>query len=212
MNILGCLNQYLERGHRKLGILVALLALITLLLEDSYVREKRDLLYWREQLMVVHRNPYVVFVVVLVAIVLQLLLMLVQHRIQWITCGILAETIRKHRSRKFADFIMRRLLWHLELAMLSMPLDENRNILHDPAVQKRFQMAKDKAYLAVDVFRRDAAALLLNRLPLTSEDSPFFVLKEEEQALLKGGYSRINLRVSSDVLRQLLYPHSKSLD
>ncbi|KAH8366040.1 hypothetical protein KR093_008596 [Drosophila rubida] len=212
MNILGYLKQYVERRHRKLGLLFAFFALFTLLLEQSYVRDQQDLLYWLEQLTVVRRHPYKVIAVILLAIMFQFVLMVVQRRIEWLTCGIFAETIRKYRSRKFADFIMRRLLWHLELAMLRMPVDLKQNILVDPEVQKRFQLAKDKAYLAVDVFRRDAAALLLNRMPLTSEDSPFFILKEEEQALLNGGYSRIKLRVSSDVLKQLLYPQSKSLD
>ncbi|KAH8395050.1 hypothetical protein KR215_006550 [Drosophila sulfurigaster] len=212
MNILGYLKQYVERVHRKLCIFFVLLALFTLLLEQSYVREQRDLIYWIDQLKMVLRHPYMILLVLLVILMGQLLLVKLQRRIERFTCGIFAEIMRKYRSRKFADFITRRLLWHLELAMLRMPVIEDQNMLHNAKVQERIQLAKNEAYLAVDIFRRDAAALLMSRLPLNSEDSPFFILDEEEQALLRGGYSRIGLRVSSDVLRHLLYPQSKSLD
>ncbi|XP_034482195.1 uncharacterized protein LOC117787710 isoform X1 [Drosophila innubila] len=206
------LKRYLQRCHRKLGAFFALLGLLTFFLEQNYVGQQRDLLYWKDFLMILEQHPFVFCLLVLVMILTRLLVLTAHQNVNVGIQTIFSELIRKYHQRKFADFIVRRLLWHLEMAMLRMPPAIKADLLEDPLMQQRLQLAKNMSYKAVDVFRRDAAALLLDRLPLNREDTPFFILKEEELELLNAGYSHISLNVTHDVLRQLLYPKSKSFN
>lgn len=107
---------------------------------------------------------------------------------------------------------MRRMLYDLELAMSRMPaqLDEQA-LLNDVLLQQRYQLARNEAYKAVELFRRDAAALLFARHRQPQEVAPFFVLKEEDMALQHAGYAQIGLKVTHQVLWQLLYPESGSV-
>lgn len=75
----------------------------------------------------------------------------------------------------------------------------------------RYEMAKEAAYRAVDVFRRDAAALLFKRYLFSAEEQTF-VLHEEELMLMHGGYGQIALRVDCQLLRHLLYPQASDKD
>ncbi|KAL7733236.1 hypothetical protein ACLKA6_004742 [Drosophila palustris] len=202
------LKHYLQRYHRKLAVFFALLGLLTFFLEQSYVGQQRDLFYWMDLLMVLRQHPFLFCLLVLVMILTRLFVLTAHHNVNVGVQIIFSELLRKYHRRKFADFIVRRLLCHLELAMLRMPQSSLRDLFDNPAIQQRLQLAKDMAYRAVDVFRRDAAALLIDRLPPSSEDNPFFILQEEELDLLNAGYSIISLNVTNDVLRQLLYPQS----
>lgn len=205
-------KHYLQRYHRKLGAFFALLGLLTYFLEQNYVAQQRDLLYWMDLLMVLRQHPFLFCLLVLVMILTRLFVLTAHQNVNVGMQAIFSELLRRYHRRKFADFIMRRLLWHLELAMLRMPQSLKEDLFDDPAIQQRLQLAKDMAYKAVDVFRRDAAALLIDQLPFSGEDSPFFILQEEELDLLNAGYSHISLNVTYDVLRQLLYPQSKNFD
>lgn len=87
--------------------------------------------------------------------------------------------------------------------MSGLPMQLNEQaLLEDSQLLQRYQLAKHEAYQAVDLFRRDAASLILPQDVAPS----FLVHKEEDQALLQAGYAQIGLKVSHQVLRQLLYP------
>jgi len=206
MSALSKLKLCLDRCYRKLGTVVALLGVLTYLLKQSYVEQQRDLLYWMDLLLLV-KQPLISYCFLpLVISLTQLLLFIANPRIEYGMEVILSKLTHKYRQRKFADFIVRRLLWRLELPMLSMSQALDQDLFGDPSVQLRLQLAKDSAYRAVDVFRRDAAVLLLDVQSPPSEGISFFILEEEELELLNAGYSKIGLHVTKNVLKQLLYP------
>lgn len=87
--------------------------------------------------------------------------------------------------------------------MSGLPMQLNEQaLLEDSQLLQRYQLAKHEAYQAVDLFRRDAASLILPQDVAPS----FLVHKEEDKALLQAGYAQIGLKVTHKVLRQLLYP------
>jgi len=206
MSVLSELIRCLERCHRKLGAVVAILGVLTYFLKQSYVGQQRDLLYWMDLLMLVKQPLNFFCFLTLVMIFTQLLLFIANPRIDYRMEVMLSKLTRKYRQRKFADFIVRRLLWQLELAMLGMSQALDQDLFVDPSVQQHLQLAKDSAYRAVDVFRRDAAVLLFDTQSSPSEDISFFILEEEELDLFNAGYSKISLHVTKNVLKQLLYP------
>ncbi|KAH8398775.1 hypothetical protein KR222_003130 [Zaprionus bogoriensis] len=208
-NVCGYVKRCLQRRHRLLGATCACAALLTFVLEHNYVGKQRDLLYWLELLRVTTHSPLFTCFLLLVSLSQLLLLLAVQMRLNQAMQMIFSEIALKYRRRKFADFIMRRMLLQLEVAMSRMPVPLDASaLLTDPQLQRSYQQAKEAAYQAVDLFRRDAAALIFDRYQLPHEAAPFFVLKEEELALLHGGYAHIGLNVTHQVLWRLLYPHS----
>ncbi|TDG52966.1 hypothetical protein AWZ03_000509 [Drosophila navojoa] len=203
-----CLTRCMRRRHGTVATVIAALALLTYFLKQNYESDERDLLYWREVVLLSSRHPCLMAALVATVLCPLLTMALIQQRLIRTVEGTVSRMRRRNRRRQFADFIVRRLLLQLELAMLRMPrklrVDQQ---LNDPRARMRCEMAKEAAYRAVDIFRRDAAALLFKHRR-RSLDEATFVLDEEELMLLHGGYGHIDLRVSCQLLRRLLYPQA----
>ncbi|EDW69040.1 uncharacterized protein [Drosophila virilis] len=211
MNSLGQLKRCLQRRYRTVASAIVFVALLTFFLEQSYVGQQRDLLYWREMVLHISHQPCLLCCLTATVLCPLLIMLLIQQRLIQSIEYTVAKLMRLYRRRKFADFIVRRLLLQLELAMQRMPGQlEAQQLLDDPITRRRYQLASEAAHRAVDIFRRDAAALLFQGYRLYPEDTTY-VLREEELVLLHGGYGQIELHVNSQVLRRLLYPQGKSL-
>lgn len=198
----------MRRRHGTVATVIAGFALLTFFLEQNYVSEERDLLYWREVVLLSADHPCLLAALIATVLCPLLTMALIQQRLIRTVESKVSRMRRRNRRRQFADFIVRRLLLQLELAMLRMPrklrVDQQ---LNDPRARMRCEMAKEAAYRAVDIFRRDAATLLFKR-HRRSVDEGTFVLDEEELMLLHGGYGQIDLRVDFQLLRRLLYPQA----
>lgn len=198
----------MRRRHGTVATVIGGLALLTFFLEQNYESEERDLLYWRDVVLLSSRHPCLLAALIATVLCPLLTMALIQQRLIRTVESTVSRMRRKSRRRRYADFIVRRLLLQLELAMLRMSrklrVDQQ---LNDPRARMRCEMAKEAAYRAVDIFRRDAAALLFKR-HRRSLDEGTFVLDEEELMLLHGGYGRIDLRVDCQLLRRLLYPQA----
>lgn len=209
LSLPGYLKRCLQRRYPLLSVCCLCVALFTFVLEYNYVGKQRDLLYWVQLLRSMLR--WLLFTcsllctcsLLLVTILQLCVLVMVPARFNGMMKFLLCDMSRKYRRRRFANFIVRRMLCQLELAMSGLPMQLNEQaLLEDSQLLQRYQLAKHEAYQAVDLFRRDAASLILPQDVAPS----FFVHKEEDQALLQAGYAQIGLKVSHKVLRQLLYP------
>lgn len=206
------LKLCLQRRYCLLSVISLGVALLTFVLKHNYVGKQRDLIYWLELLRASTRLPLFTSSLVMVTLLQLVLLGMVQTRFNQVMKLVLSDLSHRYCMRKFADFIVRRMLYHLELAMSKLPAElDEQALLDDELLQKRYQLARDEAYQAVEVFRRDASALLFARHRLPQEVAPFFVLKEEEMLLQQAGYAQIGLKVTHQVLWQLLYPESGSV-
>lgn len=211
----GYLKHCLQCRYLLLSVCCLCVALCTFVLEYNYVDKQRDVLYWMQLLRtMLHWLLFTCSLLctcsLLVVTILQLcLLVMVQTRSNEMM-KLLSDMSRKYQSRRFANFIVRRMLCQLEWAMSRLPMEvDKQGLLEDSKLLQRYELAKHEAYHAVDLFRRDAASILFPQPRLPQDVAPFLVLKEEEKALLQAGYAQIGLKVTHQVLRQLLYPQNR---
>ncbi|XP_068142226.1 uncharacterized protein [Drosophila tropicalis] len=108
----------------------------------------------------------------------------------------LNEYLAGRQRKRFASFIVRRLIYQLDVASRIMgPIGENLSKYHE---------ATETAYRAVAEFRRDANALLVERPSSSDGDLQFFVLAEEEAELTEAGYGQRDIDVTVEMLLDLV--------
>lgn len=207
LTLRGYLKHCLQRRYLLLSVCCLCVALCTFVLEYYYVGKQRDLLYWMQLLRTVLR--WLLFTCSLLCTCSLLVVTILQLCLLLMVQLLLSDMSRKYGRRRFANFIVRRMLCQLELAMSRLPMEvDEQALLEDSQLQQRYKLAKHEAYQAVDLFRRDAASILFPQPRLPQDVAPFLVVKEEEKILLQAGYAQIGLKVTYQVLKQLLYPQN----
>ncbi|KAH8361175.1 hypothetical protein KR200_009195 [Drosophila serrata] len=124
-------------------------------------------------------------------------------------CSLVRRQLYECQRRRYANYIFRRLLWHLNVAFATATccLDGNddQQRLLDSCLG-----ASEQASLAVQLFRRDAFKVLYptQELLATSPGELYFVADEEEQEMAEAGYggTDVKVEVSDELLMYLLYP------
>ncbi|XP_017030567.1 uncharacterized protein [Drosophila kikkawai] len=116
------------------------------------------------------------------------------------------------QRRRYASFIFRRLLRHVDEAFAEVTrMNVNE---HDEQQQQLllegYLEARKRADLAIRLFRRDACKVLYPSQDLltSSPGELYFVADGEEQEMAAAGYSSadVKVEVSDEFLMQLLYP------
>nr|XP_017026438.1 uncharacterized protein LOC108077556 [Drosophila kikkawai] len=110
------------------------------------------------------------------------------------------------RRIRFASFIVRRLLYQLQLAGQRLPKPKTAFDLMDPAIQQIFEQVQKDAYQAVQLFRRDANALLIQQS--LEQESLFVVPEDEDEELMEAGFSKALVPI--ELIRQLLMPYGEA--
>ncbi|KAH8379416.1 hypothetical protein KR009_004802, partial [Drosophila setifemur] len=211
MYILGFMTTTLKHWlqHRYLAVIIGcLIVMLVTLVLDLGLAHDRDLIFWRDLLITILKDSFLLPVFVLsLAVACKTLMMasvLANYCFphQW-----LHYRLEERRRQRFANFIVRRLLLKLELASRRFPKPDMDLDLVDPVTRKSYERARMGAYRAVEIFRRDANSVLRKQSPDSSEGEPhYFILEEEELTLRRHGYHSIKLRVTDQVLRQLISP------
>ncbi|KAH8327710.1 hypothetical protein KR074_011219, partial [Drosophila pseudoananassae] len=168
-----------------------------------------DLIFWRDTLITVFGDCVLLPVIVLsFSVAWKVFLFASFLAGNYFPHKWLKTRLDERRRMKFADFIVRRLLLQLELSIRRLPSSEVDMDLSNPDDRQSYERAREAGYRAVEIFRRDAKAVLENKSSDSSalEGPHYFVLEEEQRALQRHGYGSINLRVTEEVLRQILSP------
>ncbi|XP_060663108.1 uncharacterized protein LOC132796087 [Drosophila nasuta] len=146
-------------------------------------------------------KSFVQFIVIASVIVtlLSLLILLVVH---FQPSSINRQQVNECCRRRYANFIFRRLLSQLDDAFKQRPIAGEELIC---CIQ-----AREQAFSAILMFRRDAAKVLYPEVELDSPAASevYCVLDEEENELIAKGYASVDVDVTSAFLKGLLYPTS----
>ncbi|BFF98671.1 uncharacterized protein DMAD_06765 [Drosophila madeirensis] len=186
------------RRHQVLLVLLHFLILAATIVVDYKLTI--DLSYWRKRVTtLLTEEPTNLLPMLMATKLTGLLYMAFRYLLihEWVI-GVL----ERRERRRFANFIVRRLVMQLDQASERLPKSGK---LSDPLTQQSYVEARTAQYRAIDLFRRDANALLVQRNP-TDVDPHFFVLPEEEELLARAGYSSIDLKVTEHVLQDLITP------
>lgn len=139
--------------------------------------------------------------IVLGMLVIVQLMLLVYITISHFQPGALyRKQMNKKKRRRYCNFIFRRLLAQLDVALT-----------HRPIPGQEFsccRQAKQQALLAVRLFCRDTQKILHpeHELDTSAASDAYFVLDEEEDELSAAGYARLDFDVTDAFLKSLLYP------
>ncbi|XP_070135579.1 uncharacterized protein [Drosophila bipectinata] len=206
--VAGILSHWLQHRYPMVALGCFVTILVTFVLK-SCLASQCDLIFWRDTLITVLKNGILLPVVILSLPVAWKLFLFASFLAgyhfphKWVK-----DRLDERRRMQFADFIVRRLLLQLELSIQRLPSSEVDMDLSNPVVRQNYERAREAGYRAVEIFRRDAKAVLENKSPNSSalEGPHYFVLEEEQQALRRHGYGSIDLRVTEEVLREILRP------
>ncbi|KAH8244876.1 hypothetical protein KR032_001777 [Drosophila birchii] len=120
-------------------------------------------------------------------------------------CSLLRRQLFECQRRRYANFIFRRLLWHLNEAFAVVTRCQQEQMLLDSCLG-----ASEQAGQAVQLFRHDAFKVLYPTQDLltSSPGELYFVADEEEQKMTEAGYggTDVKIEVSDELLMHLLYP------
>ncbi|XP_022215384.1 uncharacterized protein LOC111069579 [Drosophila obscura] len=202
--MLGFVIGWIRRHHVTLGLLHTLIFIVTTVLDFQLTFHSCDLSYWTEMASRPMTEQFLLPMLIAISAKLTVLFCIAFEHLaphQWVI-----RLLKRNARRRFANFIVRRLVMQLDQASALLPKSRNGSLdLSDPLTQQSYVEARTAHYRAMDLFRRDADALLVERLP-TNGNPHIFVLQEEEDLLARAGYSSIGLQVSEHVLQDLLGP------
>ncbi|KAH8285967.1 hypothetical protein KR054_000056 [Drosophila jambulina] len=199
MNIIKTsLDLWLQRHHRDVAAKCLIIVAVTM-----FIQIQMKLISWWVQLM---QTPEPHFVFLLMAVVVPFLIGYKQI-LRYFTLQWLYLLFEKLFRIMFADFIVRRLLYQLQLAGRRLPHPKPEIDLTDPATRQIFQQVQIEAYRAVQLFRRDANAILDRQAPVPLTDYCYMVLEDEIEVLWKAGCN--NMLVNERLLRKLLSPYGE---
>ncbi|XP_017111784.1 uncharacterized protein LOC108135547 [Drosophila elegans] len=204
------LNLWLRRRYLRVIITFVILVLVTFVLDMCFLFFQRDLIFWRDLVVEILEDCFLLpAIMISISVVVKSLVVATLVADHFFPHQWLQSRLERHRRQKFANFIVRRLLFQLELAKRRLPQPRVHLDLTDVVIQQNYEQVHMVAHRAVEIFRRDAMSLLEQKSSNSSGEPRYFVLEEEEQALRRNGFARINLRVTNQVLRQLLSPLEK---
>ncbi|EDW33455.1 GL15480 [Drosophila persimilis] len=195
---------WIQRHHVVLGLLHALILLTTIILDYSLTFHSCDLFYWCAMARtLLNEHLFLPKIVAKFALMFCIAFECFSPH-QWVI-----RLFKRRARRRFANFIVRRLVMQLDQASESLPKSGDGLDLSDPLTQQNYVQARMAQYRAMDLFRRDANALLVQRLPLIGNPH-LFVLEEEEDLLARAGYSSIGLQVTEQVIQDLIRPYHQA--
>lgn len=206
--VAGIFSHWLQHRYPMVALGCFATILVTFVLKICLATE-RDLIFWRDLLIAIFEDAILLPVVVLsFSVAWKIFLVASFLAFNCFPHNWVKTRMDERRRMQFADFIVRRLLLQLELTSRRLPLSEADVDLSDPFVRQSYERAREAGYRAVEIFRRDAKAVLEKKSPDSSalEGPHYFVLEEEQRALQRHGYGSINLRVTESVLQQILSP------
>ncbi|KAH8235152.1 hypothetical protein KR032_009307 [Drosophila birchii] len=183
------LDLWLQRRHQRVLFICMTFAVVTMWLETGYYIQSN----WQDQRTKLHAVLLLLAVGVMIHFTNKHADRCCPHF--WIDF-----VVQNFRRIIFADFILRRLMYQLQL--VSQRLPKPPIDLLDPLTQQIFEQVQKDAFLAVQVFRRDANAVL------DRDQSKYIMIEEEEEEVRKAGFR--HTLVSDQLLRQLLGPYGEA--
>ncbi|KAH8360323.1 hypothetical protein KR200_001873 [Drosophila serrata] len=187
------LDHWLRR-HYKRAIITCMIIIAFTMIMETFFYINRNWRHLTEQPLELHA----VFLPMAVAVSFHIGS---QQTVVYYTQRWIKLFVEYFHRKKFANFIIRRLLYQLQLASQKLPKNKTGIDLMDPATQKIFERVQKEAYHAVQLFRRDANVIL------DREESRYIVTEEEEEQFREAGIG--HRLVTDKLLRQLLSPYGE---
>ncbi|KAI8040973.1 hypothetical protein M5D96_005222 [Drosophila gunungcola] len=182
------LNLWLRRRYLRMIIPFVIFSLVTLVPDMSFLFFQCDLIFWRDLVVEILGDCFLLPAIMIgISVVVKSLVVATLVAGHFFPHQWLQSRLERHSRQKFSNFTVRRLLFQLELAKRRLPKPRVHLDLTDVMTQQNYEQKSSNF----------------------SGEQRYFVLEEEEQALRRDGYGRINLRVTNQVLQQLLSPLEK---